>query len=401
MSWKPRYTVLSVLFCAFLLCYVDRMVMASAIPFIAKDFNLSPLAMGGVLSAFFAGYALMQIPGGLLADRFGPRAVLTVSVAWWSLMTALTGMASGLTALLVIRVLFGLGEGPFPAAASKTLAIWFPARELGRANGLQQASTALGATVAPLIVVAMIASFGWRSVFYLLFLPGLILTAVVWRYVRNSQYAAEHPISGNSPPSVKASWLQSAKTPAVLWCAVCLFLANVVAWGLMNWLPTYLLQARGFSMEKMGVFAAVTNLAGALGFVAGGYLCDRYFSGRLSIPIGWGLVTSAGFTYLAAIAPTGEWAVACLAGVFFLSYIAFTALFTLPLVIVPKSSVGSAAGIVNTAGQLAGVVSPLLVGLILELTSGDFKVVLYCMVGLALMALYPASRIRQSPLHAT
>src|SRR5688572_25770347 len=113
MAWKHRYTVLSVLVASWLLCYLDRMVMASAIPFIAEDFKLSPLQMGQVMSAFFVGYALMQIPGGLLADRFGPRIVLAVSLVWWSVMTALTGVVGGLAALLVIRVLFGLGEGPY------------------------------------------------------------------------------------------------------------------------------------------------------------------------------------------------------------------------------------------------------------------------------------------------
>src|SRR4051812_20664517 len=126
MIWKHRYTILGILSCAWLLCYVDRMVMATAIPFIAKDLHLSPLVMGGVLSAFFAGYALMQIPGGLLADRFGPRAVLTASIAWWSVLTALTGMVPGLTAMLVIRTLFGVGEGPFPSSAAKALSNWFP-----------------------------------------------------------------------------------------------------------------------------------------------------------------------------------------------------------------------------------------------------------------------------------
>ena len=148
MIGKYRYKILGILFCAWLLCYVDRMVMATAIPFIAQDLLLSPLVIGGMLSAFFAGYALMQIPGGLLADRFGPRAVLTASIGWWSVLTALTGMVHGLTAMLAVRVLFGVGEGPFPPSAAKAIASWFPRREVARANGLLLASTSIGATVA-------------------------------------------------------------------------------------------------------------------------------------------------------------------------------------------------------------------------------------------------------------
>src|SRR5688572_4584344 len=122
MAWKHRYSVLSVLFFTYLLCYLDRMVMATAIPFIAEDFNLSRTAMGGVLSAFFVGYAVMQIPGGLLADRFGSQIILTITIIWWSIMTALTGVVGSLAALLAIRLLFGIGEGPFPPACSKAVA---------------------------------------------------------------------------------------------------------------------------------------------------------------------------------------------------------------------------------------------------------------------------------------
>jgi nitrate/nitrite transporter NarK len=164
----------------------------------------------------------------------------------------------------------------------------------------------------------------------------------------------------------------------------------------MNWLPTYLLNARGFSEQKMGIFAAATNLAGAIGFVLGGYICDKYFSERLRVPVVLGLITSAAFTYLAAIAPSGEWAVAALMLVFLSSNMAFTALFTLPLTLVPKRSVGAAVGIVNTAGQVAGVLAPLSVGYILDLTGNDFRAALYGMVALALVAIWPATRIQQA-----
>src|SRR5437867_1718123 len=100
MVWQRRYSVLIALFCAYLLCYMDRMVIATAIPFMAKDFHLSPLAMGGVLSAFFVGYSVMQIPGGLLADRFGPNRLMTASIVGWSCFTALTGTANSLPMLL-------------------------------------------------------------------------------------------------------------------------------------------------------------------------------------------------------------------------------------------------------------------------------------------------------------
>lgn len=398
-SRTTPHAVLGVLVGAYLLCYLDRMVMASAIPFIAKDFHLSPLAMGEVLSAFFVGYTIMQIPGGVLADRFGPRAVLTASIGWWSIMTALSGMAPALLSLLAVRALFGLGEGPYPSAASKAVAISVPERQAGRAVGVQQSATMVGATLAPLFVVSMVEHHGWRSVFYALFFPGMALAVLTWLVLKNSVTTQSNtgPNDGVAPVKGLKRALQS---PAVLWCAGCLFLLNVVSWGLLNWLPTYFLQARGFSLDKMGVFTAITNIGGAIGYLLGGYLCDRHFSRRLHLLIMIGSIVSGSAIYLAARTGSGEWAVAFLTLVFLFGNVAGAAIFTLPLVIVPKEAVGSAFGVVNTAGQLAGVLAPVSMGYVLNATHGNFELVLFGLVALSFLAIYPAGRIRQPALLA-
>jgi sugar phosphate permease len=409
MFWKHRFTVLGLLYTATGLCYLDRMVMASALPFIAKELNLSPLRAGLVLSAFFVGYAVSQIPGGLMADRYGPRPMLTGTILWWSVMTGLTALAPGLLALLLTRILFGLGEGPFPPAAYKAMAVWVPRAALGRASGLQQAATAVGATVAPLFVATAVLRWGWRSSFYLLIVPGFALAFLMWRHVRNSpqesgrvpaRELADYGLPSAPTRSGKTTLATTLRMPAVAWCAISFFLANSVAWGLMNWLPTYLLGTRGFSVQKMGFYAAVTNLAGVAGYVLGGYLCDRYFRNCLKVPIITGLLVSTAFTYLAAIAPDGVSAVCCLVPVFLFSNVVATALSTIPLVMVPKHAVGAAFGVVNTAGQLSGILSPLLIGWVLTETKGRFEIVLYGMVALTLIAIYPASRIRQSVARA-
>lgn len=410
MSWKHRYSVMAVLVATYLISYLDRMVMASAIPFIATDLQLSPMAMGQALSAFFAGYAFMQIPGGLLADRFGPRIVLTASIGLWSIMTAITGLATGLTALLIIRVLFGVAEGPCASAVSKAVSQWFPARELSRVTGLTTGATAIGASVAPLFVVTLMVHWGWRSVFYALFIPGVVLAFVVWRYVTNSPADSRHvtPLElrdydGDISPQrvpLKQALLQSLRTPAVLWCAAGFFLTGMTNWGLLTWLPTYLLQGRGFSPEKMGYFAALANLAGAVGFPLGGYVCDKYFRHNTRLLIAMGAAVSGGLVYLGATAASGEWAVALLAAAFLTSGFAITPLLTLPLVVVPKHAVGGAFGIVNTAGQAAGLFSPLLIGYLLKITEGNFQIVLYSMVACSLAAIVPALQIRHRTEHS-
>ncbi|HEY0942553.1 MAG TPA: MFS transporter [Steroidobacter sp.] len=406
-TWKHRYTILAIILVTYLISYLDRMVMATAIPFIAADLQLSPMAMGQTLSAFFAGYALMQIPGGLLADRFGPRLVLTASIALWSVMTAMTGMAAGLMAMLIIRVLFGVAEAPCPTAISKAVSQWFPTRELSRTTGLLVGATAVGASVAPIFVVALIANWGWRAVFYSLFVPGVVLALVVWRYVTNSPAESRHVTAQEladyddersmEHAPLKASLMQSLRTTAVLWCAASFFLVGMTNWGLLTWIPSYLLQARGFSAEKMGYFASLINLAGAVGFSLGGYLCDKYFRHNMGLLISIGAVLSGATTYFAATAASGEWAAVCFAAALLTSGFAITPILTLPLIVVPKHAVGGAFGIVNTAGQLAGLCSPLLIGYLLDLTGGNYRFVLYSLVACSLSALLPILNIRYSP----
>jgi sugar phosphate permease len=385
-TWQRRHWILAVLFAAYLLCYMDRMAIATAIPFMAKDFGLSPLGMGGVLSAFFIGYALMQLPGGLLADRFGPRRVMILAIVGWSFFTLLTGLASSLPVLLGIRVLFGASEGPFPPSASKTIALWFAPDEVGRANGLILAAVQIGAAIAPLCVAWIIVEWGWRAVFYWLLVPGLILALLVWTVVKDA------PAQLAPAPHMRVR--EVLKMRVVRWSAVTIFLWSIAAWGLMNWLPTYLLQARGFSLPKLGLLGSLPYLAGALGYFLGGYFVDGYFKNQRHVPIASGLLGGGITTYLATLAPTGEWAVAALVLSFLCVFIAAGGIFTLPLVTVPKQAVGAAFGFVNMAAQFAAFLSPLAVGYVLSVTHNDFNTALYGFVGFFIVAAIAAQRIR-------
>jgi MFS family permease len=395
---RPKI-VLAILSSAFLLCYMDRMAIATAIPFIAQDFGLSPLGMGGVLSAFFAGYALMQLPGGMLSDRFGPKGVMAASIVGWSIFTFATGLATGLAVLLLTRALFGLAEGPYPPSASKTVALVFPADQVGRANGLQLAAVQIGAALSPYFVSVVIAHWGWRAVFFSLFFPGLAIAALIWKFIDTGTAATERPgsFSGARGSSVK----EILRRPSVVWCAVTIFFWSCAAWGLMNWLPTYLLKARGFSLARTGVLGSLPYLGGAAGYFLGGYFIDGLFRNRRHVPIAGGLLGGGAVTYLAAVVPGGEWAIAALVAGFLLIFIAAGALFTLPLVMVPKESVGAAYGFVNTAAQLAAFGSPLGVGFVLSVTHENFTTVLFCFVGLFVTAavtslgIFQGERLRQ------
>jgi sugar phosphate permease len=304
-------------------------------------------------------------------------------------------LTGSFTGMLIVRALFGISEGPFAPAASKAVALWFTDREVGRANGIQLASINIGAAVAPLIVSPLVTCWGWRSVFLVLFLPGLLLAAAVSIVFARPSKGAARQASDPAPGEVVLSVRQVLKTPAVLWCAATLFFGNMAGWGLMNWLPTYLLQARGFSVARMGIFASLPFLAGAVGYCLGGYLSDRYFKQRRKIPVVGGLIFGAVMTFLAARAPSGEWAVLLLAAAFLFLFVSSASLFTLPLVIVPREAVGASFGVVNTAGQVAAFLSPLVVGMALERTQDNFVVVFYGIVAVFGIAALAGNRIEQ------
>src|ERR1700733_13957404 len=176
-----RYNVLLLTFCITFMMYVDRAVMGSATPAIIREFHLTKIGMGWSTSAFNWSYALFQVPGGWLADRFGPRLVLACALAWWSIFTSATGLSYSAISLAFARFFFGVGEAAAFPSSSRALVRWLPVSQRAFGQGFQHAGSRFGAALAPLIVMFLIARFNWQAVFFILGLTGVIW-AVIWYY---------------------------------------------------------------------------------------------------------------------------------------------------------------------------------------------------------------------------
>src|SRR5580693_6759835 len=176
---RVRYEVLGMSFLMAFLMYMERGAIGAAAPSIMREFRIDKITMGWSVSAFNWSYALFQVPGGWMADRFGARIVLAGAIAWWSAFTAGTGFSFNALSLAITRLLFGVGEAAAFPAGSRALARWLPVEQRAFGQGFQHSGSRLGAALAPMIVVFLIAASGWRPLFYIFGAVGIVW-AIGW-----------------------------------------------------------------------------------------------------------------------------------------------------------------------------------------------------------------------------
>jgi MFS family permease len=360
------------------------------------DLHITPAAWGWVGGIFVFAYAAFEIPTGSLADRYGPRRILTRIVLWWSVFTSLTGVASNFWALLAIRFSFGAGEaGAFPNFSS-CISRWFPKLERARALGLVIMANQIGGALSPLLVVPIQARFGWRTSFYLFGVFG-VLWAVVWyRWYRDtpSQMAkvsdAELQEIGAPPVHSHESFPWRIALRSVnLWSHLLMAFGYYYAgFFFLFWFQTFLVKARGFS-EKQLLLSTLPFLLGACGNAVGGFASDalvRKFGlkwGRRTIGI---IGAGGGALALVAAIPTAD---QFLTLVFLsLTYLGVTLIqptaFVVCIDIAPRHA-GAVAGAMNTAAQAGAFLSSIVFGYLVKLT-GSYNVPLIPMVFMLLLS---------------
>lgn len=344
--------------------YVDRVMMAVALPFIGGEFELSKTEQGWLITAFSLAYLLCQLPGGILADRFGARRLLVVSLVLWSVFTALTGLAWGLAALLVIRVLFGVGQGLFPGASFKALAERTTPQRRATATGSMLGANQLGAGLAPLIVAPLLLVFGWRHTFWVTAAAGVVIGLALWALLPKRLPPA---LNGSDQVAAGSIGISSVLRSSSVWKFAALFCAtNMLGYGMMTWVPSYLMEERGISLLNTGLFAAIPGLVMTVTTVLGGWLFDRYFHQRARLYVIPLLLCTAvllvlmlqaeitaGFTLFQTLAL----AVAGLSSMGILG---------MPVRALPPAVIGAGMSVVNVGGQIAGVVTPVLMGFLVD-----------------------------------
>ncbi|MCC8438019.1 MFS transporter [Brevibacillus sp. M2.1A] len=385
VSARTRNWILALLFLGWALGNLDRYVMNYAILSITEDLQLGASSTGLLLSSFFAGYALMQMPGGWLADRFGARKVLIASVVMWSIFTGLTGAAWSMASMILIRFLFGIGEGGFQPASSKIIATIFPIKERSRAMSVMLSSSAIVGLFSPILSVWMIQTMGWRTMFLVIGAIGAIIAFLFWRYIKLPQ--AESATNTTGSEQSKTSVAMLFKTPLLWSLLIAYFSIYAVNWGLVTWMPTYLSKVRGLDMISLGWLQTIPGFATLVGIYVSGYVLDKLPKGREKIIGSFSCVVVAVLLYFMFTASSVT---------MFITYQAIVSLFLsfviilLPSVVLknfPAAVAGTGMGIVNTGGQLAGFITPMAIGFIVEAFNGSFDAAFWMLIGFAVICI--------------
>lgn len=177
--WKVAWLIFIVSFVS----YMDRVNLSVATPVIMKEYGFDKIDMGLIQSFFFAGYALMQVPGGMMAEKFGHRITGSLAVIWWSVFTALTAVAKGKFSFVAVRFLFGMGEGPIYPAFAIAIFRWFNKKEKGNASSFLLNGSFLGPVIGPALTVALMSTVGWKMVFLIFGIVGILMAWVWHKYV--------------------------------------------------------------------------------------------------------------------------------------------------------------------------------------------------------------------------
>ena len=380
---RTRWWMLVLFSLMYLICYLDRGIISVAQPEMRQAFGLSLGQMGLVLAAFTWAYAIGQIPVGWLGDRFGPKRVLTVLLAWTSTSAILTGAALGMNSLFAARFLLGIGEsGAFPVA-SRGMQLWFAPAERGRIQGVTHFFSRFAVAITPLTAGGLLVAYGWRVMFYVFGAIGFLWVAsFLWFYrerpedhpdVNRAELAQIRGVDANgdvkplSTSKQETPWRRILFSPNMWWIALgyaCFFFGTNFY---LTWYPTYLREYRGLSVAALGFWGSIPLVAGMLGDVVGGSLSDLILKrthnaklARRGVAVPGFLLAGVFVVPAAMVADTTASILLLATSFFFLEWVIGPA-WAVPMDVGGRFS-GTVTGVMNMAGALAASFTAIVYG---------------------------------------
>jgi ACS family hexuronate transporter-like MFS transporter len=393
MFSKDKLPIILLLFFAGVVNYLDRSALSIGAPFITKDLSLSATQLGIIFSSFSVGYAIFNFVGGLAADKYGAKLTLFVAMVVWSLFSGAVALTVGFTSLIIIRVLFGMGEGPLSTTFSKMVNNWFPAEQRASAVGLSNSGTPLGGAISGPIVGFIAISYSWRISFVLIMIIGFIWAIFWWKFVKEKPAKAVETAKVKELAEEKLPLTFYLKQKTVLFTAFAFFAYNYILFFFLTWFPSYLVKARGMDVKEMSVITIIPWILGFIGLASGGFVSDFVakkttnkgvlFSRKIVLVTC--LFISAVCIGVAGLVTTTVSAVALVAASVFFLYLTGAIYWAIVQDVVRKSSVGSVGGFMHFLANTAGIIGPTLTGFIVD-KSGSFTGAFLLAGGLAVFA---------------
>ena len=389
--------VIAAVWLVMLVSYVDRVAISFAGPAIMASLHLSPGAFGAVLTSFAVGYFAVQVPGGLLADRWGARRLLIIGPILWAACVGAIALASSLAALIAARFCFGVAEGLPTPAVFRAIGDAFQSSRRARAMAICTTAIALGPALAGPVVGKLVADHGWRAMFALMAAPSL--AAALASYALLPRAAPTRAV--RSPAN--GSLLEALRTPGLPLLIAAQVAFDMAFWGYLGWMPTYLAIARHIDIKALGPLGGLPYLFAFVGLLIGGWLGTGPL-GRHRPALVAGFYALAGLSlFLAYRATTVPMSLAGLSGAAFFLFGNQGPKGAVLIDLAPEHRRAACAAVFTSAGQLGGIVAPLVVGLLVERT-GSFDAGFVYMIGAlgvgALAMAWLARRPARTPARA-
>lgn len=373
--------------------YLDRTVLGIAAPYLSKDLSLTPTQMGLVFSAFSWSYAALQIPGGIFLDRFGTRLTYFISISLWSCFTGLMGVVRSLGMLIATRIGVGVFEAPCFPANSRILATWFPQHERARANSVYSVGMnfGLGFLSVPLFWITQ--QFGWRGLFFIVGGFGVLFSIVWW-------FLYHDPDESTTANRAELAYIEAGgggeyrgqplvfqwrhigellKHRQVIGASIGQFGGNSTLVFFLTWFPTYLVTARGMTFLKAGMMVSLPYIAAAVGVVLGGLASDAILKNTGSanwarkLPIVSGMLLASTIILANWVPVSNNTLVIAVMSIAFFGQGMTNLGWTVVSDIAPKKLIGLTGGLFNFTTNLAGIITPVVVGAMYQRT-GSFVV---------------------------
>ena len=402
---KVRWKIFLMMLFLIAINYIDRASLSVAMPMIAKEFDLSPATQGLLMSSFFWTYAFMQIPGGMLADRFGPRVVIVWSTLGWGFFQAIAAVCTGWVSLLITRLGLGASEAPIYPAGGKLNAIWMTQNERGRGATLLDGGAPLGAALGALIIAGLLTHFdSWRISFVVAGVGTMIAGVFAWWYIRN--HPRQHPGVNEAeasfieqshaadlaaePTHASGKVLDFFKYRSVWGMFFGWMCFNALFYGLLTWMPTYLSKVHGMDIKQMGGAVFIMFFSGFVGEMVGGWIADKWKAAGASqakvLRTLFGIASVIATIAIYNVARFKDPVTIVILLSITLFFLRWCGLFwCVPSILGTRNRVGFLGGVMNLGGNCAGIGVPILVGIIVQATgSYDMAMMLFAAAGAGL-----------------